>query len=613
VGTWCTEDETGLNELLFRFRGVDPEIVPLLDLPLSDAERLARYVAPELGEKQVNDVARLGGGRPGRIVELLRALEGRPVLSAPLGPSLEELLRRRVRELSPAEQRTLILLALGGGQLGLPVLSELLGCGVLEASGLVRSLEERGLAGVEGDTAVVTSTLLREFVQRELPGPLRRETHAHMADVLLRMPGETDPGLVAHHLMEAGRSVEAADWFKRAGIQARDRTAFAEAMVLLERSVAANDQLDPEIAQALGSIHSGMGDFKQAIHWFGRARLGYVDRGDQVGDVETALQEIGVEVRDGMDQDSSFKSIRSEYARVSRLRRPELISAVLETWLKVADHFHHRESVDEALGHLRRHLKSDQAPREFAFVGARLTYLGSPEEGLRLARKSYLESRGKEDSRHLDCLHRLLLCLWARGLFTRHRASILVGRADHLATGFGNLPSRIALWSALALWHLDTGQWLEAESCLSRASSGMVLPAEVQRGAMAVNHAILCLRTGDFPGAEEQLEVLGGRPQVFGRTIEVLSNAVRLLVALESGRLSEARSCGRTLEDCDLSFPFASNLALVPEARAELMRRQGHRHHALDYLRDSLRVMGGANVPCERQLAKRIAELERYS
>jgi tetratricopeptide (TPR) repeat protein len=602
LATWCTEDEGGLSELLFRFRGVAPEVVPLLDLQLPQAVSLAQAVVPSLGERDAEELARLGGGRPGRIVELLNALDGASLRSGPVGPSLDELLRRRVRDLSPVEQEVLTLLAVGAGQLDIPVLGALLGCGVLEASGHIRTLEEAGLAKLETGRATVTSNLLREFVERELPGPVRRETHALIADHLLVSAESEDPAVLAHHLMQSGRPVEAAGWFKRAGFRARDRTAFAEARVLLERSVEANDELDPEIAQALGAIQSGMGEFKQAIHWFGRARIGYVERGDQLRDIEVALQEV-------QDRAALFATLRREYQRVLHVGCPQLTSAVVDVWLSAADHFHAREELQEGLQHLRGHLSMPDGPRKFAFVGARLTYLGSPTTGLRLAVKSYLASR-QDPEENLKSLHRLLLCLWARGQFQRNRAWALVEKADRLATGAGNLSSRIALWSALGLWHLDSGRWGEAESCLSRAQSGMVMPADLQRGAMAVNHAILAVRTENIPGAEPHIANVNEMIPFFGRTIEMLSKAVRLLVALEFGRLAEAKAWGMELESCDLSFPFASNLALVPEALAELMRRQGHSSAALAYLRQVHSRMADTNVPCGLQLSEKIRELE---
>lgn len=612
LGTWCTEGENGLNELLFRFRGIEPDIVPLLDLPLPRAAALARAVAPDLGEKQWDDIARLGGGRPGRVVELIRALAGSPILSSPMGPSLDEILRRRVRSLTPAEQQALVLLAVSGGRLEIPSLGKLLGVGVLEIAGHVRSMEEAGLVRVEGSRAAVAPGLLRDFVARELPGPLRRETHASIADHLIGEGDAADPGFLAHHLMEAGRPLEAAVWFKRAGFAARDRTAYAEALVLLERSVAANDELDPEIAKELGTIHSGMGDFKQAIHWFGRARIGYVDRGDEVGDVEVGIEEARVRLKAGQQGSIVLESTREQLARAKGLGSTYLISLAIGLWLEVSEYSHNRAWVEEATGVLLSEL--DEAPHceYLAYTGAHLAHLGWPSRGRWLARRAYLASRSVPDLR-LSRLNRLILANWVTDGLGPGTRSVLITNATALAKRTGNLIARFDTLANAGSWYMDQGQWDEAEACLCSAEGLFEQPSVYVQRFVAINRAILRIRQSGALSAADQLEILDDLGDSPRASAVFLTAAIRLLVRLEEGRLEEANAISVGLEQMDLTYPFSSNMALVPIARAELLRRRGKRGEAIKALRTAADSMRLFCMPAARQIAERLAQVERGS
>jgi hypothetical protein len=89
--------------------------------------------------------------------------------------------------------------------------------------------------------------LLREAAYASLPPRERRRMHAAAASDLSRHDPETvasRPGLIAHHWTEAGRPVEALEWWQRAGLRALERSAYVEARHDLEQALRALRRTD---------------------------------------------------------------------------------------------------------------------------------------------------------------------------------------------------------------------------------------------------------------------------------------------------------------------------------------------------------------------------------
>ena len=539
LATWCTEGPAAQNELLFRFQGMAPDVLPLRDLALSDAQRLARAVSQDLGTREAEDIARLSGGRPGRIVELIRALQGSPILSGPMGPSVDELLRRRIRELDEAEQQALVYMAVGGGRMEIATLGALMDMGILEISGHARRLQEAGLVRLEGSRAAVIPGLLTEFVTRELPAQIQKETHSAIVAQLLKAPERVDPGTVGHHLLASGRPVEAATWFRKAGMAARDRTAYAEAISYLEKGLAAEDEADPDIAKELGALHAGMGDFKQSIHWYGRARIGYVDRGDRLGDVEAALSSVASSLELHSDNEDLVSEVRAHLQDARELKNSRLIQQALDVWFKVADYGHHWGLLRAARAELESELSVRPRDPWIALVGTRLTYLGDPARALRLSRTAFLGLRGDPVTRP-RALNRLVICLFTQMRPVGWREQVLVAEADRIALSTGNLYSRYSHLSNRALWSMDLGDWREAERLFDAAARFVGGPDTVAARRLAVNRAILEVRRGNLPAAEPYLSELDKWIPTPQGSLNALYHSCRLLLHLEEGRLSAA-------------------------------------------------------------------------
>lgn len=598
--TWCIQDETSHAEFLFRMQGLSPQVVPLADLTFDDAQDLAESVDPELGRREAEDVARLSGGRPGRIVELVRALRGSPLLASPLGTRLDDLLRRRIRELDPDAQEVLVLVAISGGRMAIHLLAKVLDCGVLKASGFVRELEESGLVRVDGRRVAIAPGLLRDFICRELPDGIKRTTHQRVADQLRAQPKATDPGLIAHHLDEAGQPREAAGWYLKAGTNAQERTALAEAVTFLERHIATADGAAPNVLKGLGELHAGKGQFQQSVHWFSQAQAGYLDRGDLFGDVQSVLAEVKARMDAGEAPGRLFQLLSEQLHRADKAGHDDLVANALDLWFWLADHFFAREEVFAARIDLLRRI--EEGPSDgICWVGGRLAYLGDPAQGYRLARRAYL--RGRENiARDPRSLHRLLLCCLVQGRFSNPSTTALTRFADRIAERVGNLPQRCAIWLGIALGHMGEDENERATELLQRAEESLIIPSDQVRVALVVNQGIVAIRTGRIQEADSHIRRLDEIPTSHSVSVQATSNAIRMIVALETGRMAEASDLDEQLAALDLSYPVASDLSIVAEARAELMRRRGERRDAVPYLRRTARVMGEANIPCARRL-----------
>ncbi|HSM05956.1 MAG TPA: AAA family ATPase, partial [Longimicrobiales bacterium] len=491
IGTWCTEDAAADNELLFRIQGLDAQLVRLGDLDLGSAAAFARAAGPDLPANQAEDIARLAGGRPGRIVDLINALGGSG-LPRTGGPSLEALLRVRVRELEAPAQRVLLLLSVNRGRLDIGTLAHLLEVGILTASGHARALEEAGLVRIEGGHAVLVPALLRDFVLRELPGAVLQQTHEEIADVLEKI-GSEDFAALGHHRLASGNPADAAVWFRKAASKAKDQTAYAEAISFLEKSIAASDEYDPELGGDLGRLYAGMGDFESSIHAYERAREAFGAEGRADKDLGLRLGRLAAELEHGEDKDRLYGEVRAAITSAHALENPELVSRGLDLWLKIADYGHDHRQVQDARASLLRELNRQQFHAHLGLVGARLSYLGDRLLGRRLAQKAYLASKGDDELRGM-ALSRLIICLFNQSLFDGRRATVLSLEADRLAQEIGDLNTRFGLLANRVVWLMDCARWDAAETAVERSMRFVVGPNTVELQTLTINQAVLHVR-----------------------------------------------------------------------------------------------------------------------
>ena len=451
LGTWCTEEPGADTELLLRVQSLQAELVPLGDLALEIASTFAQTVNPGISRAEAVEIARVAGGRPGRIVDLIRALGGAG-LPTDRGPRLDSLLRARVRELRVPEQEVLLLLAVNRGRLSVEALARLMDVGILEAAGHTRALEESGLVRIDPDETAVVPGLMRDFIMRELPSSVREATHSRIADILVESASD-DYATIGHHRLAAGHPAEAAEWFQKAAGTAKDQTAYAEAIALLEKSIAAADEYDPDMGGDLGRLYFGMGDFENSIHAYERARDEFVLLNRPVQEVSQSIALQLARLEASHPKEKLFLEFREVVEQARRVGEPQLIAVAIDGWLKAAIYYHDRDKLADVREAFLVEVRATRSATHFAEVGARLAHLGLAPLGVQLVRRGYLAVRDKPELR-LRYLNRLILANWAAG-YTPIRTRTLVGAAETLAQSAGHLEDRLNIRSNLGLWHVS--------------------------------------------------------------------------------------------------------------------------------------------------------------
>jgi class 3 adenylate cyclase/DNA-binding response OmpR family regulator/predicted ATPase len=105
-------------------------------------------------------------------------------------------------------------------------------------------LTESGLVSTVGsfpdETYTFKHALVRDAAYETLPRPKRQSLHRRIAEALeqsFRFTAETQPELLAHHLLQAGLVTRAVEYLQRAGQRAIERSANAEAIAQLTRAL----------------------------------------------------------------------------------------------------------------------------------------------------------------------------------------------------------------------------------------------------------------------------------------------------------------------------------------------------------------------------------------
>ncbi|MBD0270594.1 MAG: AAA family ATPase [Acetobacteraceae bacterium] len=125
---------------------------------------------------------------------------------------------------------------------GRPAMEVADGLARLEAAGVLRHREAGDGGGPNGDAEGTVWTfrhaLLREAAYESLPRDRRRALHGRAAEALLSIAAESEPALLARHLLEAGKADEAMPHLVAAARRSLARCALEEAARLLRRGLA---------------------------------------------------------------------------------------------------------------------------------------------------------------------------------------------------------------------------------------------------------------------------------------------------------------------------------------------------------------------------------------
>ncbi len=207
---------------------------------LSDREVEALLVTLDpvggLSSASVDAIRRRADGIPLFVNELARSMASQPGMASPssVPASLRDLLRARIDGL--ARGRSLLQYAAALGQFfTIAGLAAALGAQPHDLQADVDYLMRQGFiedAGADGGLRF-HHALLRDEVYETTLRSERRRLHAEIADAILRaMPDALDrqPEVVATHLAQAGRAVDAIAAWRRAGRRASERSANVEAV-----------------------------------------------------------------------------------------------------------------------------------------------------------------------------------------------------------------------------------------------------------------------------------------------------------------------------------------------------------------------------------------------
>jgi hypothetical protein len=338
-----------------------------------------------------------------------------------------------------------------------------------------------------------------------------------------------------------------------------------------------------------------MGEFKQAIHWFGRARIGYVERGDQLRDIEVALQEVqaSLEVRSTLYE--LVAETRQQLERADAMKDGRLVGLALDLWLRIGDYHHSSAVVSQGRDRLVSFLRSGALRSPWiALAGTRLVYLGEPELGLGLARSAYLGLRSDGWER-LRAINRMIISHLVLGLPQRRRTKVLLADAERIALGVGDLHARFSILCNRALWRMESSEWDAAERLFDAAERFSGGPRAVGTQTLAANRVVLAVRRFRPLAAKPFLDEMDQWLPSPRRSINSVYAACRLMVALEEGRISEASDWFDALQSFNPQFPFSSDLSLVPLACSAYLTRAGRRQTALQLLSSAAEAFGPYN------------------
>jgi DNA-binding SARP family transcriptional activator/tetratricopeptide (TPR) repeat protein len=464
------------------------------------ADRDGLVVCVELGRLGRSDVAALAGATLGdgaeaeRVDALFERSEGLPLyvveaLAAP-GPTsnavpggITALLRARLDSVGEVAAQVLSAAAVIGRSFDLGMVRAASGRtddetvdGLDEAvrKGLVREIGP----GVGGDVRYdFTHGRLRDVAYDRLSLARRRLLHARVAGAVrasgAALDSEVDRwSLIARHETDAGRSTEAAEAHRRAGLLARSVFANAEAREHLEAALALGSGPEVELHEELGEVLTLLGDYDGAIghleaaealagpadeasleHRIGivlarrgdwaRAELrlvvalGLMDPGDRPGLRSRILVERGV-IACRVGDPAGAKALADAALALAGEAADPIAVARAEDLLGIVAR--NRGDVAAARGHLERALAAIDAADTATALGSRdlAAAAGSRDPGVRIAALNTLAlvcADGGDPGRAIELTREALVLCGRQG--DRHRQAALENNlADLLhATG----------------------------------------------------------------------------------------------------------------------------------------------------------------------------------
>jgi len=238
-------------------------------------------LAPDATEDLVNRLYAETDGLPFFLMEYLAALPPSDYVPGrnedeqwPLPRGIRDLLQARLSPLSQVGRQLLGAAAVIGASFELDSVRAVSGRSEDEAVAALEEVIERGF--VVEQSASDSDPLydfshdkVRELVYEQTSAARRRLLHARVADALAggvrRGTGNGRPGVVARHYQAAGDLGESAEWYLRAGDEARNLYANGEALSHYGAALAYGHPRIGDLHEAMGDLHTLAGEYRRAL------------------------------------------------------------------------------------------------------------------------------------------------------------------------------------------------------------------------------------------------------------------------------------------------------------------------------------------------------------
>ena len=504
-------------------------------------------------------------------------------------PSVQNLLRPRLSELSTDAHSLLSVLAVSGQTQPLVDAAKMLGkkpTTLIEASDeLLRS----GLVSEDQTGCRIGHPLVRGAVYDALSNARRQVLHERVAQ-FLKADDEANWGALAMHFDRAGKWVEAVEYSLRAAEFAERSGAFPEAIMHL--SIARRNETDgeraSEILWRLGHLHYLRQDLSTAAPILGLACEGLraAGRTSEAWEAELEQMDCLLRLNPALTTDLLARLNEME-STLNAEGESEAYAKALEIEVHALDRKGDapamRAKLDEAAALSRVGTPRAQC-RAHCTLAIHQLY-GMPESALASARKA-VELAEAHDlvAERPVAISRLVLVMTHQGPPASTGGLDLIHDAEAAAALAGDLLLRFLLRLNRGVWHLDSGNYDAAEVAFAEAKELVENgDSEASSAILDANCGELYLRLGEFSKALECFERLKSHdPESLPSNISLVAEAGSGICELNEGHLRRAAKRNDLLRFPDF-WSFDPTLPVT--FRARVRRCHGDLSGAVEVLR----------------------------
>ncbi len=505
-----------------------------------------------LPSRTLESICALGAGNAFYLTELAAEFNaGRIEFTAEsnepaIPPSVQNLLRPRLSELSTDAHNLLAVLAVSGQKQPLADAAKMLN---KAPTTLIEANEEllRSRLVFEDEAGCrIGHPLVRRAVYDSLSKARRQVLHERVAR-FLRADDEANWGALAMHFDRAGKATEAVKYSLLAAGFAEQSGAIPEAIMHLSiaRRNETGGEFASEILWRLGHLHYLRQDLATAAPILGLACEGLRAAGRRSEAWEAELEQMDCLLRLNPSlMTDLLVSLHEMESTLSAERESEAYAEALDIEVHALDRrgdaLAIRAKLEEAGA-----LSGVGTPRAQCRAHCTLALhqlYGVPELALASARKAVelAEARDLVSERPV-ALSRLIFVLFYQGLLASTGGLDLIADAEAAAALAGDLLLRLYLRQNRGLWHLDTGNYDAAEVAFGEARQ-LVESEDSEAGfILDVNCGELNLGLGEIPKALECFErVTNQDPASVPANISLTAEAGLGMCELHAGHLRQA-------------------------------------------------------------------------